>query len=106
MLQRASISRDASGGALKVFLPLAGVQCAVLPASAKVMADYARLDMLVDHHLFTTADLDAPPINGVKAGDRFVDGSILYLVKTVLKSANAQVSGEALYQVECERRIF
>ena len=106
-LERPSLAADASGGAVRSFSAiLSNIPCAIAPASAKVVADYARLDMLVDHHVYTTADLDTlvPGGGGVKLGDRFADGPVHYLVKAVKKSANAQITSELLYQVDCERR--
>lgn len=104
-LQRQAITRDASGGAVRAFADLLKtVPCAVSPASAKVVSDYARRDMIVDHHVYTTADLDTLIPSGVRLGDRFTDGTIFYLVKAVKKSANKQVSTEAVYEIDCEKR--
>jgi hypothetical protein len=104
-LERQVVAADASGGATRTFsLFLANVPCAVSPAHASVVADYARLDMVVDYHVYTTQDLDAAIPGGAKLGDRFNDGSVYYLVKAVKKSANAQISSEVLYQLDCERR--
>ena len=104
-LQRQQITPDASGGSSRTFTTLlANVACAVSPASASIAADYARRDMVVDSHIYTTADLDSLIAGGVRLGDRFTDGTNFYLVKAVLKSANSAVSNEVLYQVDCERR--
>lgn len=105
-LERQSVSVDNSGGATRIFGQLlTNLPCMVEPASAKVVADYARLDMLVDYHVYTTADLDTLINGGVKLGDRFTDGSVYYLVKAVKRSANAQITNEVLYRVDCERRV-
>ena len=49
-------------------------------------------------------DFEIEPLvaGGARLGDRFTDGTKSYLVKTVKKSANALVSAEPLYQVDCE----
>ena len=47
------------------------------PASASIAADYARRDMVVDSHVYTTADLDTLIPGGVRLGDRFTDGTIV-----------------------------
>jgi hypothetical protein len=104
-LERQVVAADASGGATRTFSALlTNVPCAVAPASASVVADYARLDMIVDYHVYTTLDLDAAIPGGAKLGDRFTDGSVHYLVKVVKKSANAQITSAVLYQLDCERR--
>jgi hypothetical protein len=104
--QRQQISPDASGGSSRAFATLlSGVPCSISPASASIAADYARRDMVVDSHVYTTADLDSLLAGGARLGDRFTDGTNFYLVKAVLKSANAAVSSEVLYQVDCERRV-
>jgi len=105
-LQRQSVTVDASGGAVRAFSTiLSNIPAALQPASASVVADYARLDMLVNYQIYTTADLDTLVSGGVQLGDRFTDGSVYYLVKAVKKSANALITSEPLYQVDCERRI-
>jgi hypothetical protein len=105
-LERQTVSADASGGSVRSFTQIAGaVACMTEPASAKVVADYARLDMIVNYHLYTTADLDSLAGGGVRLGDRFTNGTVYYLVRAVKKSANALIASEVLYQVDCERRI-
>ena len=103
-LQRPAISRDASGGAVRAYSSLlTNLPCAIAPATAKIAADYARRDMIVDHHIYTTSDLDALIPGGVKLGDRLADGAVFYLVKALKKSANAAVSSDPMYQIDCER---
>jgi hypothetical protein len=68
-----------------------------------VIADYARREMLVNYHIYTTADLDTLIAGGVKLNDRFTDGSAFYVVKASRKNANLQISSEVLYQLDCER---
>jgi hypothetical protein len=105
-IQRQTITPDASGGSTRTFTALlTNVACAVSPASAAVAADYARRDMIVDSHVYTTADLDSLLTGGLRLGDRITDGTIYYLVKGVKKSANAAVSSDVIYQADCERRI-
>ena len=105
-IERQSVTLDASGGSTRSFSAvLSNVPCAVAPASASVVADYARRDMVVDYHVYTTTDLDSAVSGGVKLGDRLTNGSLYYLVKAVKKSANAQITGELLYQLDCERRV-
>jgi hypothetical protein len=102
-LQRQAISRDGSGGAVRTYATLlANIACAVSPAGASVVSDYARRDVIVTYHVFTTADLDTLVAGGARLGDRFTDGTKSYLVKAVKKSANAMVSSEPLYQIDCE----
>ena len=102
-LQRQTISRDASGAAVRTYSTLlANIACAVSPAGASVVADYARLDVIVTYSIYTTADLDTLVTNGARLGDRLTDGTKYYLVKAVKKSANALVTSEPLYQVDCE----
>jgi hypothetical protein len=102
-LQRQAISRDSSGAAVRTFATiLANVACAVGPASAAIVADYARRDVIVTYHVFTSADLDTLVSGGANIGDRLTDGTRYYLVKAVLKSANSLVSAEPLYQLDCE----
>jgi len=102
-LQRQTITADASGAAVRTFATiLTGVPCAAGPAGAAVVADYARRDMIVTYHVYTTADLDALASGGAQLGDRFTDGTRYYLVKAVLKSANSLVSADPLYQLDCE----
>ena len=104
-LERQTITADASGGSVRSFsVILANVPCAIAPASASVVADYARLDMIVNYTLYTTTDLDTLISGGVQLGDRFADGSNHYLVKAVKKSANAVISAELLYEIDCEMR--
>ena len=104
-IQRQQVTPDASGGAARTFTTLlSNVPFSVAPTSAAISADYARRDMIVDHHLYTTADLDSIVTDGVRLGDRLTDGVVFYLVKAVKKSANAMVSSEVLYEVDCERR--
>jgi hypothetical protein len=101
--QRQSVATDASGGAVRTFATiLSAVPCAVSPASAAVVADYARRDMIVTYQVYTNADLDNLVSGGAKLGDRFTDGTRFYLVKDVKKSANALVTSEPLYQLDCE----
>src|SRR5580692_7794343 len=100
-LQRQQITPDASGGSSRSFTTLqSNLPCAISPASASIAADYARRDMVVDSHVYTTADLDSLVAGGVKLGDRFTDGTAYYMVKAVLKSANSAVSNEVIYQVD------
>ena len=82
-------------------------QCSLCRLPGQIGGDsrYARRDIVVDHHLFTTTDLDSDLPGGIHLGDRFTDGTIYYLVKGILKSANAQVRAEVLYQIDCERRL-
>ncbi len=102
-LQRQTISRDGSGAAVRTFATvLANVACAVSPAGASVVSDYARRDVIVTYHVFTNSDLDTLVAGGAKLGDRLTDGTRVYLVKAVKKSANSIVSAEALYQLDCE----
>lgn len=103
-LERPSVAADGSGGALRSFSAVViAIPCAISPARASVVTDYARRDMVVDYHVYTTADLDTLA-GGVRLGDRFVDGSTYYLVKGAKKSANAVITAEVLYQIDCERR--
>jgi hypothetical protein len=105
-LERQTVTADNSGGAVRTFGQLlTNLPCMVEPASAKVASDYARLDMVVDYHVYTTADLDTLISGGAKLGDRFTDGTVYYLVKAVKKSADAQITNEVLYRVDCERRV-
>jgi len=76
----------------------------VSPASASVVADYARRDLVVNYHVYTTTDLDTAVAGGVGLTDRLTDGTRYYLVKAVLKSANQLVTSEILYQLDCELR--
>ena len=104
-LERQSITPDGSGGAIRSFSAvLSNIPCALAPASASVVADYARRDMIVDYHVYTTSDLDTLVPGGAKLGDRLADGAVYYLVKDVKKSANKQITSELLYQLDCERR--
>ena len=104
-LQRQSITRDASGGLVRSFTQLlANLPCTVSPASARVVTDYARRDMIVDHHIFTTTDLDAVIAGGVRLGDRFTDGVVFYLVKAVNRTENKVISSEIVYEIDCEKR--
>src|SRR5580700_1328422 len=104
-LERQTVSADASGGTTRTFAAvLENVPCAASPARASVVADYARRDMVVDYHVYTTADLDTLVTGGVRLGDRLTDGTRYYLVKAVKKSANSLVMAEPLYQLDCELR--
>ena len=106
-LERQSTIADGSGGTVRTFAAiLSNVPCAVMPATASVVADYARLDMIVNYTLYTTADLDTLVTGGVSLGDRFVDTGVYYLVKAVKKSANAMITSEPLYEIDCERRVM
>jgi len=105
-LQRQTTAPDASGGSTRTFSALlTNIPCALAPAAASIVADYARRDMIVDVHIYTTTNLDAAPLNGLHLGDRFTDGSNYYLVKAIKKSANAMISSETIYQADCERRV-
>ena len=102
-LQRQTITRDGSGGSIRTFATiLANVACAVAPASAAIVSDYARRDMIVTYHVYTTSDLDTLVAGGAMLGDLVTDGTRNYLVKAVKKSANSLVSAEPLYQLDCE----
>ncbi len=104
-VQRQSTTADASGGTTRTFANvLSNVPCAIAPARASVVADYARRDMVVNYHVYTTTDLDAAIAGGVGLTDRLTDGTRYYLVKAVLRSANALVTSEVLYQIDCELR--
>jgi hypothetical protein len=104
-LERQTVTPDGSGGSDRAFSAiLSNVACAIAPAAASVVADYARLDMIVNYTVYTTADLDTLIAGGVELGDRFADGSVYYLIKTVKKSANAAITSEPLYQLDCELR--
>ncbi|MDB5353600.1 MAG: hypothetical protein JWN24_53 [Phycisphaerales bacterium] len=104
-IQRQTITPDPSGGAGRSFSTLlTSVPCAVAPATAAVAADYARRDLVVDYHVYTTADFDSLIPGGLGLRDRLTDGAVFYLVKAVRKSANAMVSNEVIYQIDCERR--
>jgi hypothetical protein len=105
-LERPPLTPDPSGGATRTYSPLvSNIPCALSPATAKVVADYARLDMLVNYHVYTTADLDTLIPGGPKLNDRLTAASNHYLIKAVKKSANALVTSEPLYQLDCERRV-
>ena len=105
-IERQTVTADNSGGSVRSFAQIvSAIPCMTEPASAKVVADYARLDMLVDYHVYTTADLDTLVPAGLKLGDRLTNGTVYYLIKAVKKSANAQITNEVLYQLDCERRI-
>jgi hypothetical protein len=105
-LERQTVTSDNSGGSVRTFAQIArAIPCMTEPAIAKVVADYARLDMLVNYHVYTTVDLDMVIPGGVRLGDRLASGSVHYLVKAVKKSANAQITSEVLYQLDCERRV-
>ena len=105
ILQRPTVSSDGSGGAVRTFAPLlVDVPCAIAPASATVIADYARRDMVVNHHVYTATDLDHLVPGGVRLGDRFADGAAFYVVKAVKRNANAMVSSEVMYEIDCERK--
>jgi hypothetical protein len=105
-LERATLSADASGGIIRTFAAaLSNIPCAVAPASASVVTDYARRDMIVDYTAYTTTDLDTLVPGGVKLGDRLTNGAVYYLIKDVKKNANKQITSEVLYQLDCERRM-
>jgi hypothetical protein len=61
--------------------------------------------MVVNYHVYTSADLETLIAGGVKLNDRLTAGSAHYLVRAVKKSANAQITSEVLYQLDCERRV-
>jgi len=104
-LERPTPYADGSGGTVRTFAAiLTDVPCTVAPASASVVADYARLDMIVNYTLYTTTDLDTLVTGGVSLGDRFTDGTVYYLVKAVKKSANGTITAEVLYEIDCEIR--
>ena len=104
-LERQTVTADASGGSTRAFAAvLNNIPCAVAPARASVVSDYARRDMIVNYTIYTTLDLDAVVSGGVALTDRLTDGAVYYLVKDVKKSANAQITAELLYQLDCERR--
>jgi hypothetical protein len=104
-LERQTISPDACGGSVRTFASiLSNIPCAVAPARASVVSDYARRDMIVNYTVYTTLDLDAVVSGGAALGDRLTDGTVYYLIKDVKKSANAQITAELLYQLDCERR--
>src|SRR5690242_2465494 len=89
--ERPTVSADASGGSVRAFAQLLpAIPCSVTPATAKVVADYARLDMVVNYHVYTTADLDTLlPGGGPKLNDRLSAGGVHFLVRAVKKSGNA-----------------
>jgi hypothetical protein len=104
--ERPALTPDPSGGSTRTYSQLiTNLPCSVSPATAKVAADYARQDMLVNYHVYTTADLDTLLPGGPKLNDRLTSSSTHYLVKAVKKSANALITTEVLYQLDCERRI-
>lgn len=105
-LQRATAAPDASGGSTRTFANLIGLPCSVQAVSSKVAADYARRDLVVDHHVFTNVDLDSAISGGVRLGDRLTDGIAVYLVQGVLKSANANVTADIIFQLDCTRRLI
>jgi hypothetical protein len=106
-LERQTATADGSGGTVRTFAAiLTNVPCALTPAAASVVADYARLDMIVNYTVYTTADLDILVTGGAQLGDRFTDGSVHYLVKAVKKSANALITAEPLYEIDCESRAL
>jgi hypothetical protein len=103
---RPTLTPDSSGGATRSYSQLLPtLPCAISPATAKVVSDYARLDMLVNYHVYTTANLDTLIAGGPKLNDRLTSSTTHYLIKAVKKSANALVTNEVLYQLDCERRI-
>lgn len=103
-LQRPTVTSDASGGSVRAFNAiLNNIPCAVSPASAAIAADYARRDMVVNYRIYTNLDLDSAVSGGVQLGDRLTDGSHYYLVKAVKRSANALVTAEVLFEIDCER---
>ena len=105
-LQRQTVTRDASGGLVRSFTQLlANVPATVCPASAKVAADYARRDMIIDHRIYTTTDLNAVISGGVRLGDRLTDGAVFYLVKAVKRTENKVISSEIVYEIDCEKRV-
>ena len=104
--ERATSTQDPSGGSTRTFSQLLpALPCAISPATAKVTADYARQDILVNYHVYTTADLDTLVPSGPKLNDRLTTNTTHYLIKAVKKSANALITSEVLYQLDCERRI-
>ena len=104
--ERPTPTPDPSGGSSRTYSQLLPtLPCAISPATTKVTTDYARLDMLVNYHVYTTADLDTLIPGGPKLNDRLTSSTTHYLIKAVKKSANALVTNELLYQLDCERRI-
>ena len=105
-VERPRVTQDASGGASRAFDALvADVPCAIAPASSSVVSDYARRDMIVDYHIFTTANLDSLISGGLHLGDRLSVNGYFFLVKAVRKSSNSAVNTEPLFQIDCERRV-
>ena len=105
-IERQTVTLDASGGSVRTFAQIASaIPCMIQPASARVIADYARLEMVVNYSVYTTADLDTLVSGGVRLGDRLTDGTAYYVIKAVKKSANAVITTEVLYQLDCEIRV-
>ena len=101
-LQRATITADGSGAAVQVCDGIGERRVRGGAREHAVVVDYARRDVIVTYHVYTTADLDTLVAGGANLGDRLTDGTRYYLVKAVRKSANSLVSADPLYQLDCE----
>ncbi len=67
-LQRQTTTKDASGGPVQSFSTIiAGVPCAIQPASPSVREQFARLQQIVEYTVYLTQDI------GATTSDRIVD---------------------------------
>jgi hypothetical protein len=104
-VQRETKGQDASGATTRAsFASVAtAVQCAIQSASSRQVDDYARRNIRITNVIYSEYDFDANLSGGLKLGDQIVDGSTVYVVKTVDQDRNANLSPTPLYKITCER---
>lgn len=95
-IERQTTSADASGGTTRTFAVVASnVPAAIAPLSDRVMTDYARRQMEVDHAVYLM------PVSGVtvKLGDRVNDGGTYYVVVGRKNWSNANLGIDAFVEL-------
>lgn len=108
-LERPTTTKDPSGASTRSFgTALSGIACAVMPATSKIRQDYAMRQMVVDHVITTTTNLDTATnllggtVGGAKLGDRWLLGGEYYIVRGYERLGNTVFTAETLYQSICE----
>jgi hypothetical protein len=99
-LERSTSAKDAIGGNTKTFATVSGlgsVKCSIAPASWRNTQELNRLDMIVEHEIYTATDV------GAKIGDRWLIGGVYYPVLAYKRYDNA-VFGAPVYVTICGRR--
>lgn len=106
-VQRASISKDAGGGAVRTPANIAtNVIASIQSASSRDVDLFMRRGIVIDTTIFSVFDFDTKIAGGLKLSDTIIDpNGITYAVKSFKKDQNSAISSQPLYEISCERIV-